>query len=190
MKPFARHFGALMLLPVTAGLMFASTVPSIADEPSCKAVVIGIGLGCSEPKPVPSPTQSSEPKPEPAPIKSEPEKPRPEEPVVAPVPEATKDPVVVKPPVVQPAPVATVAPSPEAVITIPSSTPSPTAELVLPVNGEQASEKTATPDFLRQAGEAGPYIFFVSLAVLIAMIITAKVKNLFPFESGTHRAEK
>jgi hypothetical protein len=181
-----------MLLPVTAGLMFASTTPSIADEPSCKAVVIGISLVCSD-KPSPYPTKSPDPTPKPAPSQSAPEKPLPVEPVPAkPEPKTTtvvKEVVVVPPPAVQPAPVPTVTASPAVVTVTPSASPSPTAEAILPVNGEPASESTATPDILKQASEAGPYIFFVSLAVLIAMIITAKVKKLFPFEGGTHRAE-
>lgn len=188
MKPLARHIGALTLLPVTAGLMLASISPSVADEPTCKAVVISIGLVCSD-KPAPSPTQPPERTPEPAQTQRAPEKGLPEEPAVQPAPEVTKvikEVVVVQPPAVPPAPVPApaVESSPEAVIVTPSSSPSTTAEAIPPVNGEPASESTASPDIVRQAGEAGPYIFFVSLAVLIAMIITAKVKKLFPFEGG------
>jgi hypothetical protein len=172
--------------------MFSSVVPSMAEEPTCKAVVIGIGLGCSD-KPAPSPTPSTEPTTEPTPVQPAPEKPLPQEPAVTPEPVKTtvvKE-VVVAPPVVKPAPVApTATPSPTTVLIIPRTSPSLTAEAIPPVNGEPASESSAAPDPLKQAGEAGPYIFFVSLAVLIAMIITAKVKKLFPFEDGAHRAEK
>lgn len=56
--------------------------------------------------------------------------------------------------------------------------------IALSESAEQASASGTSPDFMKQAGEASPYIFFASLAVLIAMIITAKVKKLFPFEGG------
>lgn len=110
-------------------------------------------------------------------------------PVVTPAPKVT---VITKEVIV--APTQPAAPSftdsaalPAAATTQPSiATPTPT----LAIDGAQASSSNQSPDAMKQAGEAGPYIFFAGLAGLIAMLITARVKKLYPFESGTHRAAK
>lgn len=68
--------------------------------------------------------------------------------------------------------------------------PTQTATPTPSINGEQASANSASPDFVKQAGEAGPYMFFIGLVGLIAALVFARAKKLFPFEEKPQRDAK
>jgi len=196
LKAFSKRLKLMVVLPATGVVLLSSAVPSFATDNTCKAVVITIGIGCHEQSPSSGATSgnpSTTPSPSSTPVDTSAAAPPAEAPETSPAPSPATTIIIKEVTVTPPAPSSTTQNTQAGVPPIPTvSNVASAAPKTSPpsLNGEQASVNGATPDFMKQAGIAAPYVFFIGLAGLIPMLIIARVKKLFPFDDSFKRDDK